>query len=105
MLETYNVDENPALCLTLIHNNLTSHRSLAVYEALRKRGHCIVFRPLYRPQDGPVEYTINQVCINLTKNWSEVYDLETIQTIVEEIINNNINGMYEPCMHCGSIWN
>jgi transposase len=90
VLETYNVDEIPALRRTLIHDNLTSHRSPEVYKAVRERGHSVVCRPPYRPQDGPVEYSINQVCVNLTKRWSEVYDLETMQTVIEEIIDNNI---------------
>ena len=103
MLETYNVDENPALCWTLIHNNLTLHCSPEVYKAVHKLGHCVVFCSPYRPQDGLVEYSINQVCVNLTKRWSKVYDLETMQTVVEEIIDNDINGMDDTFIHCGHI--
>ena len=105
VLDTYNVAENPALCRTLIHDNLTSHRAPEVYEAIRERGHRVVCRPPYRPQDGPVEYAINQVCLNLTKRWSEVTDLETMQTVVEEIIDNNITSIDKTFSHCGYIWN
>jgi hypothetical protein len=63
VLNTYNAIENPALCRTLlIHDKLTSHRAPEVYKAMREHGHCVVCRPPYRPQDGPVEYAINQVC-------------------------------------------
>jgi transposase len=105
VLDTYNVAANPALRRTLIHDNLTSHRAPEVYEAIRERGHRVVCRPPYRPQDGPVEYAINQVCLNLTKRWSEVNDLETMQTVIEEIIDNNITGIDETFFHCGYIWN
>jgi transposase len=105
VLDTYNVAKNPALRRTLIHDNLTSHRAPEVYEAIRERGHCVVCRPPYRPQDGPVEYAINQVCLNLTKRWSEVNDLETMQTVIEEIIDNKITGIDETFLHCGYIWN
>lgn len=105
VLDTYNVAKNPALRRTLIHDNLTSHRAPEVYEAIRERGHRVVCRPPYRPQDGPVEYAINQVCLNLTKRWSEVNDLETMQTVIEEIIDNNITGIDETFFHCGYIWN
>jgi hypothetical protein len=79
MLNTYDTIENPALCRTFIHDNLTSHRAPEVYEAVRERGHRVVCRPPYRPPDGPVEYAINQVCVNLVKRWLEVEDLKTMK--------------------------
>ncbi len=93
VLDTYNIDENPADRPTLINDNLTSHRAPEVYEAMRESGHCVVCCPLY------------QVCFNLTKRWSEVNDLETIQAVIDEIINNDITGMNKTFLHCGYIWN
>ena len=52
-----------------------------------------------------MEYAINQVCLNLTKRWSEVNDLETMQTVIEEIIDNKITGIDETFLHCGYILN
>ncbi len=104
VLNTYNAVENPALRRTLIHNNLNSHRAPEVYEAVRERGHRVVCHPPYRPQDGPIEYAINQVCVNLIKRWSEVKNLKTMKTIVEEIIDNDIKSMDETFLHCGYIW-
>ena len=60
---------NQGLQRTIIHNNLTSHRAPEVYEAVRLSGHCVVCRPPYRPQDGPVEYAINQVSQRLEQQW------------------------------------
>ena len=105
VLNTYDAVANPALCRTLIHNNLTSHKAPEVYEAVRERGHRVVCRPPYRPQDGPVEYAINQVCVKLDKRWSECVDVESIQTVVEEIIDGDITNMDETFVHCGYIWN
>jgi hypothetical protein len=105
VLNTYNAAENPALCRTLIQDNLNSHCVPEVYEAVMERGHHVICHPPYHPQDGPIEYAINQVCVNLIKRWSEVEDLETMKTIVEEIIDNDIKLMDETFLHCGYIWN
>jgi hypothetical protein len=96
---------NPALCRTIIHDNLSSHKAPEVYEAVRMRGHCVVCCPPYRPQDGPVEFAINQVCCGITRCWSEVSDLPTLQTLVEELIDTGILGMDATFNKCGYIWN
>ena len=72
------------------------------YEVVRERGHRVVCLPRYRPQYGPVEYAI---CVNLVKRWSEIKDLETMKTIVEEIIDQDIHSMDETFLHCSYIWN
>ena len=76
-----------------------------MYKAVWERGHRVVCRPPYRPQDGPVEYAINQVCGRLEKRWSEVEDLESMKTVVEEIIDSDIHSMDETFLHCGYVWN
>ena len=96
---------NPGVRRTIIHDNLSSHRAPEVFEAVRLSGHRVVCRPPYRPQDGPVEYAINQVCQRLVQRWSEVEDLTTMQHVVEEIIDNDINNMEGTFLHCGYIWN
>ena len=88
-----------------MHNNLSAHRAPNVYKAMRECGHCVVCPPPYRPQDGPVEYAINQVCVQLDKHWSKCVDLELMKTDVEEIIDGNITNMDETFVHCGYIWN
>jgi transposase len=105
VLNTYDAVANPALQRTLIHGNLSLHRAPEVYEAVRERGHRVVCCPPYRPQDGPVEYAINQVCIQLDKRWTEARDLELMRTAVEDIIENYINNVDETFVHCGYIWN
>ena len=104
VLNTYDVIANPALHRTLIHDNLTSHKAPEVYGAVREHGHHVMCRPPYRPQDGPVEYAINQVCGRLVKRWSEVKDLESMKTVVEEIIDSDIHSMDETFLHCGYVW-
>jgi transposase len=105
VLNTYDAIANPALRRTLIHDNLTSHKAPEVYGAVRERGHRVVCSPRYRPQDGPVEYAINQVCGRLEKRWSEVKDLVWMKTVVEEIIDSDIHSMDETFLHCGYVWN
>jgi hypothetical protein len=105
VLNTYDAVANPALRRKLLHDNLTFHKVPEVYEAVRERGHRVVCRPPYRPQDGPVEYAINQVCVKLDTCWSECADLESMKTVVEEIIDDDITNMDETFVHCGYIWN
>jgi hypothetical protein len=69
VLNTYDAVANPALQRTLIHDNLSSHRAPEVNEAVRERGHHVVCRPPYRPQDGPVEYAINTGISRSLKQW------------------------------------
>ena len=101
VLNTYNAIENPALRRTLIHDNLTSNWVPEVYEAVRECKHHVVCHPPYWLQDGPVEYAINQVCRCLVKHWSKIHDLEMMKTILDEIINNNINSMDKTFVYCG----
>ena len=105
VLDAYDVAENPALRPTLIHNNLTLQCAPEVYEAICERGHRAIYCPPYCPQDGPVEYAINQIYLNLTKRCSKVNDLEMMQTVIEEIIDNNITGINKTFLHCSYIWN
>jgi hypothetical protein len=101
VLNTYDAD--PALLRTLVHYNLSLHRAPEVYEAVRERGHHVICCPPYRPQDGPVEYAINQVCVQLDKRWTEARDLESMKTFVEDIIEKDMNNVDETFVHCGYI--
>jgi hypothetical protein len=51
------------------------------------------------------EYAINQVCVKLDKRWSECVDVESMQTVVADIIDRDITNMDETFVHCGYIWN
>ncbi len=104
VMDTNDAVADPTLRRTIIHDNLTSHKSPEVYEAVRLRSHRVVCRPPYRPQDGPVEFAINQVCSRLEKRWSEVSDLQTMRAVIEHIIDNDISNMEETFVYCGYIW-
>ena len=105
VFDTYDAINNPAQRRTLIHDNLLAHKAPEVYEAVRDRGHRIACRPPYQPQDGPVEFAINQVYCCIERSWSEVSDLSTMQTLVEELIDVGILGMDATFVKCGYIWN
>jgi hypothetical protein len=105
VMDTYDAVADPTLRRRIIHDNLTSHKSPEVYEAVRLRSHCVVCCPPYQPQDGPVEFAINQVCLRLEKRWSEVSDLQTMRAVIKHIIDNDISNMEETFVYCGYIWN
>jgi hypothetical protein len=48
-----------------------------------------------------VEYAINQVCQRLVQRWSEIQDLATMQLVLEQIIDNDMNNMEDSFLHCG----
>ncbi len=104
VLNIYNAIANLALQWTLIHDNLTLHKAPDVYEGMRECGlHVICCLP-YLPQDGPVEYAINQVCKRFEKRWSEVNNFQRMKTMVEEVIDNDIHSTGEMFLQCGYIW-
>jgi hypothetical protein len=90
---------------TIIHDNLTSHKSPIVCEAIRLSGHRVVPRPPYRPQDGPVEKCINQITMDLAKRWSEVgKDEDTagdFRVLLEDIIDQGVKGVDATFVSCG----
>lgn len=89
---------------TIIHGNLTSHKSPMVYEAVCRSGHRVVPRPPYCPQDGPVEYAINQILQQLSICWLEVDEDTTpgqMRTLLEDIIEKGVKGMDALFICCG----
>ncbi len=104
-MDTYDAVASPTLRRMIIHDNLTLHKFPEVYKVVRLRSHRVVCRPPYQPQDGSVEFAINQVCSRLEKGWSEVCDLQTMWAVIEHIIDNDISNMEETFMYCGYIWN
>ena len=72
---------------------------------MRIRGHRVVCCLPYHPQDGPVEFTVNQVCACLTKDWSELHNLVDMRRVIQEIIENDITEIDETCHCCGYIFN
>jgi hypothetical protein len=105
VLDTYDTVADPTQHRRIIHNNLTSHKLAEVFKAVRLRQHRVVCWPLYQPQDGPVEFTINQVCRRLEKRWLDVDDLQSMRAVLENIIDNEINVMEETFVMCGYVWN
>lgn len=90
---------------TILHDNLTSHKSPIVCEAIRQSGHRVVPRPPYRPQDGPVEKVINQITMKLAKRWSEVGKENStpgeFRVLLEDIIDKGVSGVDDTFRSCG----
>ncbi len=105
VMDTYDAVADPTLRRTIIHNNLTSHKLPEVYKVVILQSHHVVCCPPYQPQDGLVEFAINQVCQRLEKRWSEVSDLQTMRAVIEHIIDNDISNMEETFVYCGYILN
>ena len=105
VLNTYTPVMNPGDQRSLIYDNLASHKSSSVYETIRRQGHRVICRPPGRPQDGPVDFAINQACERLQNRWAEVKDLASITRVLQEIIDYEITGMDDLFIKCGYHWN
>ena len=66
---------------TFICDNLRSHSSAAVVHAIYAAGHRIVPRPAYYPEDGPVEFVINEIEMGLRQ---QLYVIRNYHDLVRE---------------------
>lgn len=87
---------------TLMHDNLTAHHSNLVINSVRRSGHRLLFRPPYRPVDGPIEYAIGTVEAKLRNKIHLLVDDNALIHQMQIIMTNiGPNGFQEYFAHCG----
>lgn len=67
---------------TLMHDNLSSHKSDAVVNDVYMAGHRISPRPPYQPHIAPVEYAIDQIACMIRQ---ACFNIDTINILVQKI--------------------
>ena len=64
------------------------------------RGHRVVFRAPYRPQDGPIEYVFNTIENGLTAAMHSIHTSQDIVNMLHCIIRN-LGSFFPYFYHCG----
>ena len=83
-----------------IWDNLSSHYDPEVALAIYEAGHCILPRPPYSPQDGPIEYVFNTVEVQLRLRMYEIFNNFDLERTVYDIVAHigNTDAYFR---HCG----
>jgi hypothetical protein len=85
---------------TLLWDNLSAHKSAAVWNAVTAAGHLCCARPPYRPADAPIEYMFNQLENELSARIHLLVNEAALVTQVGHIIGN-LHGIDATFQHCG----
>ena len=81
-------------------DNLKTHYSDAVANAIYLAGHSIVPRPAYYPEDGPIEYVFNALENGITMRLHEIRDEDALIHAIHQSIAEI--GNTDPFFaHCG----
>ena len=57
---------------TIMHDNLSSHKSPEVAGAVYKRGHRVKCRVPYRPHEAQIEWAFDQICCEVHRRWDVI---------------------------------
>jgi len=94
----------PKRCL--MHDNLPSHKTNAVYARIHNAGHEVICRPPYRPHIAPIEYAFNMLGCALRDRWEQIKNEEQLIKAIHFIIDNRIGmgGFDKLFQRCGYIY-
>jgi len=81
LMDKFDDNENQR---TLMHDNLSSHKSDVVVYSVYKRHHRVICRPPYRPHEAPIEYVFDQLACEIRKRWARI---NTFPKLVKQIHN------------------
>jgi transposase len=87
----------------LMHDNLPSHKTDAVFARIHNAGHEVICRPPYRPHIAPIEFAFNMLACSLRDRWEQIKNEEQLIKAIHEIIDNRIGmgGFDELFQRCG----
>ena len=105
MLAPYIPVTNAADRRVLIHDNYSARTSPVIDEAVQNMARCVVCRPPYRPHNGLFEFAINQATKTLEAKWSEFKDLDGTARVLNEIIDNETEGIDDIFVKCDYVHN
>lgn len=90
----------PGRIFTFILDNLNIHHNPMILYLIRLRGHRVVFRAPYRPQDGPIEYVFNTIENALTL---AVHSINNVHDIIRQLasIIRSLPEFSSYFYHCG----
>ena len=83
LMEKFNANERQR---TILHDNLSSHKSDDVVEAVYTRGHRVKCRVPYRPHEAPIEYIFDMLACEIRRRWSTIHNQEGLIENIHDIL-------------------
>ena len=104
LMDEFEADERPH---TIMHDNLTSHKALKAYDAIHDRGHRVICRPPYRPNEAPIEFVIDQVACEVRQRWTQIKDVDDLDCEVRDVLDTRagLGGFNKLFVDCGYTFN
>jgi transposase len=93
-------DLGPQIRHTFICDNLSSHTNALVRHVVQQGGHRLLFRPPYKPRDGPIEYVFNRLQHELSLRLHEIRNQRDLERSVYDIVRG-ITSFENYFTHCG----
>jgi len=71
---------------TIMHDNLSSHKSPEVAEVVYKRGHYVKCQVPYRPHEAPIEWPFVQIGCEVRTRWDVIFNGSNLIDNIHDII-------------------
>ena len=86
----------------MLHDNLSSHKADEVVDAIYGRGHQVICRVPYRPNEAPIEFAIEQFAKEVRNLWEVITDDRTLNEQCHNILDaksgmKNFNQLFIDC--------
>jgi hypothetical protein len=86
---------------TVMHDNLSAHKSDRVYDGVHMRGHRITCRPPYRPHCGPVEFAIDQIACAIRDRCFQINSIHDLVYQIQVVAGTCVTGIDDLFAKCG----
>lgn len=89
-----------------MHDNLTSHKADEVVDAIYTRGHRVLCRVPYRPNEAPIEWVFDQLACEVRRRWAVIKTEEDLVKQIHNIIESRagLGGFDDLFKDCGYTW-
>ena len=99
-ISLYLQQQQPGRLFVFLMDNLNVHHNPMISMLLLNRGHAVVYRPPYTPEDGPIEFVFNVLESELVAKMPTISNAADVRRTLEE----KVQGMTEFSRyfhHCG----
>ena len=88
---------------TIMHDNLTSHKSDEVLDAIYRRGHQVICRVPYRPHEAPIEFVFDQLACEIRRRWPVIKDEKDLVREIHNVLDSRagMGGFDQLFKDCG----
>ena len=85
---------------------LSSNKSDEVVETIYSRGHRVICRVPYRPNEAPIEWAFDQLACEIRRRWNVIKTEEDMVREIHNIIASRagMGGFDDLFKDCGYVW-